>query len=368
MMMWHANNMAPVALAVGSIAAFGCAETGTPAVGASTSASFLDAARFAIEDARAAGFDLPLDTAFIFESSIHAEPALRAAHTFARMPGIVGVVGHSNSAASLAASQVYNQNEIVQLSPTASAVVYSRAGPYSFRLVPPDDQQGRFLAEVVRDSVAADARVALLYVNDEYGRGLRSSFLDAWESVSDGRPLALDLPHAADEHLGPEVRDHLVEATIAADPDVLLWLGRATPLDTVLPPLRASLGAVPIIASDGTIAGARMPNPDGRWTGLRYVDFVDLSATPEARTFVRSYQERFGIEPTSGDALTYDAMGLLLEALRNGARTGPDARDYLLSLGRTRPPYQGVTGEVRFDAEGDVQRSYRLARIGGAVP
>jgi branched-chain amino acid transport system substrate-binding protein len=59
------------------------------------------------------------------------------------------VVGHVTSGSSLAVSQLYNDAQVVQLSPTATSVLYSQAGPFSYRMVPPDDAQGRFLADVL---------------------------------------------------------------------------------------------------------------------------------------------------------------------------------------------------------------------------
>ena len=61
--------------------------------------------------------------------------------------------------------------------------------------------------------------------------------------------------------------------------------------------------------------------------------------------------------------MSYDALMLVAHAVREvGARRGV-IRDYLLSLGRTRPPYQGVTGPITFTP--DRKPPLRMARLRG---
>jgi len=62
--------------------------------------------------------------------------------------------------------------------------------------------------------------------------------------------------------------------------------------------------------------------------------------------------ERFhrvtGRDPGPDDAMNHDALILMAHAVR---AVGPDRaalRRYLESLGRSRPPYHGVTGDITF--------------------
>jgi hypothetical protein len=59
---------------------------------------------------------------------------------------------------------------------------------------------------------------------------------------------------------------------------------------------------------------------------------------------------------------------MLLQATRDGARTGAEIRAWLESLGRERPAYEGITGPIRFDENGDVDRSYVLRPVLEAEP
>lgn len=335
-----------------------------PRIGIATNQDFADGAALAVADAQAEWGELPADTVLAVESFTRAAVAIQNASTLAES-GVDAIVGHSSSAASLAAAPVYNENRIVQLSPQSSATAYSDAGPYSFRLVPPDDRQGIFLAHALRDMPGIE-RIVVLYVNDDYGRGLRSTLLTA---LGPNPPEVVgEAPHLEAQTLRVEDRELALRVVEQARPDAIVWLGRPFILQYYLPVLRG-VGPLRIIASDA-VSVVRQYDDTSAWNDVWYVDFVDLEAGDAIREFGRRFEERFGREVSSADALTYDAMRMLLEAAHDGASTGPEIREWLESLGRGRPPYEGITGPIRFDPDGDVDRSYvlRAASGGSATP
>ena len=67
----------------------------------------------------------------------------------------------------------------------------------------------------------------------------------------------------------------------------------------------------------------------------------------------RAFRAKFGREPNSFAALAYDATMVVAQAIE---RAGPDRagiRDNLASLSE-RNAYQGVTGQIAFQHNGDV--------------
>ncbi len=327
------------------------------ALGAAAGESFLNAARLAVEDELALGPIPGLDTVFLTEASNRSAPALAVAESLAAVPAMVAVVGHANSASSLVASQVYNRARIVQVAPTSTALTYSSAGPYSFRMVPPDDRQGPFLVQVVRDRHPEGARVAIFYVNDDYGRGLRQSVLASIDTVR--YPVVLTHPHAEEAVTDEDVRQGL-EALAVARPDVLLWLARPQILSLFLPGLRAVLPELPIYGGDAVSRALAMSPDSGPWHGVGYTDFLDPASDPATRRFVERFRARFGMEASGPEVLTYDAARVILQSFRDGVTTGDQLRVYLHTLGNQRPAFEGLAGPLTFDDVGDVERSYVL--------
>ncbi|MBL0938459.1 MAG: ABC transporter substrate-binding protein [Gemmatimonadaceae bacterium] len=317
------------------------------------SSTLNDAVRMAYADDIEANGSAIADTMLLGEPNALAATAISSASQLVARPGMVAVLGHTNSGASLAASRLYNEAKIVQLAPTSTAVLYSEAGAFSFRLVPSDAEQGPTLASAISKEWPVGARVAVLYVNDDYGRGLRTSFRRALDTLR--YPIVTDLPHLDGQDRGTSIGAD-VAPVIAARPDVIVWIGRPTTLHSVLPAIRRELGNVLVLSSDATTAWTVSGNADSVLTGVQYVDYLDLDATPAARPFVERYATRFGYTPGAGEVLAYDGMRLLLRAIRDGARTGDEVRLWLDRLGKQVPAYQGISGELSFSETGDVQR------------
>jgi len=83
----------------------------------------------------------------------------------------------------------------------------------------------------------------------------------------------------------------------------------------------------------------------------------------EVRAFVAAYTRKYGTTPDGNAALAYDATKLLAHAVE---RVGPDRRkirDFLAELSEGEA-YRGVTGTIRFRADGDpVGKSMVITRV-----
>ncbi|MGH7466173.1 MAG: ABC transporter substrate-binding protein, partial [Longimicrobiales bacterium] len=335
----------------------GCAEAPPPRIGIVVSAMPGQAAKLAAAEER-------LDRPGYFEPDIppssvelsEAEQAIEQAYAFVRDPRILAVIGHASSPASLAASQIYNSAGLVQIAPTTTAPVYGQAGPFSFRLVPSDTAQAAYLLMARRHHWPAASRLAVVHVNDDYGRGLIRSL----------RPM---LDGVAFEGMYGDAADRAAIALLhqgitASKADLLIWLGRPSALGLLLPLLRADLPDMAVICSDACDTHVVYSNDDGRFTGLSFVRFTNPNTADSAvRAFQARYLEHTGEVASSEALLTYDAVSLVRAALRDGADTREEVRRYLASLGGDRPAFQGLTGPIKFDASGTCSRSYMLAEV-----
>lgn len=350
------------------VAVVACAPTPSPVpvIGAALSMTFLDAVRLGFEDGMRSEGMPPTDTLLVPEASSRSGPALDLAEAFVAAPGMLAVIGHSNSSASLATSPVYNRAGIVQIAPTSTAMRYTEAGRYSFRLVPPDSSQGTFLAQVIDSLFPAGARVAVMYVNDDYGRGLRAAFVARLTGTH--HPLVFDQPHSDEElALADSAREAVVAAAVAAvvatRPAVIVWLGRPTTFRAYLRRLRLVAGSIPVVGGDAMSAWTDLREPGDEWAGVRYADFFALVGSLELREFRSRFQRRFNAPAGTAEVLSYDAMRLILAARADGAATGEEVRLWLLSLGRERSAYPGLSGPISFTPSGDVERRYVLVTI-----
>ena len=264
--------------------------------------------------------------------------------------GVSAVVGHLFSSTTLAAAPVYNggKDPLAALSPSSSSPDVSTAGDYTFRLCPSDLAHGTALARWVYDSLRL-TRGAVLYLNDQYGRGVRQSFVRDFTRRG-GTLVSID-PYLGDT---PDVGPYLDRLARLGKPEFILVAGNRSDAEEVLRQARTRGLQMPVLGADGLEgieeAGAIA---DGVYFSSAY--FPTLN-TPRNRAFLQAYRKRFpsaGL-PNQPAAATYDAIYLLRDVI---ARVGPDrtaVRQELARVGNSAPAFKGVTGIVAFDVRGDV--------------
>jgi branched-chain amino acid transport system substrate-binding protein len=290
-----------------------------------------------------------------------AKVALATAEQLASDDTVLAVVGHASSSASLAAAQVYNAQGVVQIAPTTSSPLYAEAGPFSFRLIPSDVYQGAFLADQVLGR-ATRPRLAVVTVNDDYGRSLRMATLDRLRAG--GVTPAYDSPYGEADQFkrGSEILAGLEHAK----PDLLLWIGGAYDYVAIAKPLRRALPSLEVLASDRF--GGPMLDRDRQHLldGVRYVHSVNLANRDTAlRRFRAEFEREGGTRLTDQAVLSYDAVMLLAEAIRHAGGDRVAIRDWLARVGRDMPPYRGLSGPIAFPNGGDRPPTYFLEEIGG---
>lgn len=264
---------------------------------------------------------------------------------------VVAVIGHINSAATLAAATAYNhpRQGVAAVSPTASSPLVTQAGPWTFRVSPSDLAYGPALAAWAR--AQGRRRAAVLYANDEYGRGVAASFAGAFRKDG-GEVVSLDpyLPEMLGSGTGPEP---YLRRALDRGMDALFIAGRAEDAAVILPHVRRLGYAGVVMGADGLL-GIEAEGEVGEGVFIGAAFFADARAEAAAR-FVAEYQRRYRQPANADAALGYDAMLVVEQAL---ARAGTDrdrVRAYLEGIGSRNPAVAGVTGTIRFDANGDVR-------------
>jgi len=329
------------------------------------------------EVAREGGIDgVPLEIVVAPHASpSSAAPAISRAEEFARDPSILAVVGHSNSGASLAASPIYNSAGLVQIAPTSTAPGFRNAGPYTFTMVPDDSRQAAFLADMI-ETLYTPSRVVIIYVNDDYGRGLVTELreqLDRTRGLQIDEYTYLEVPDtilptgriARSIELSGKQFELAIDRMRDAPPDLLVWLGRPAALGDFRRLLPESLRGLPILGSDALDTPMLYDNEDHLFGGIRFVRMADPDVdTPEGSRLRQRFSAETNLRLSTEALLTYDAVQMVVAALRSGARTREQVREKLAAVGLQDAPFQGVAGVVRFDSNGQADRAYQLMQAG----
>lgn len=265
------------------------------------------------------------------------------AQRFAAIPGLVAVVGHGGSRGSLVAAPVYNQAGIVQLTPISTSRLLRDAGRWTFNLAPDDSAEGAFIGTFAAVRLGA-RRAAIFHVNDEYGAGLRDGV------VAELRRRGVTITDVVQFDRGGDLPLLVDAALLRGRPDVVILAGRQREAGVIARRAFARLGSVRFVAGDGALvlpmlADSAGPAADSIYGVAFWLPDPDDSTQ---QAFLERFRRVAGRNPFPADAMSHDALMLLAHAIRD---VGPDraaVRAYLASLGRTRPPYRGVTGEITF--------------------
>jgi branched-chain amino acid transport system substrate-binding protein len=258
---------------------------------------------------------------------------------------VIGIVGHYNSGQTLAAMEVYKDLPVVIVTPTASDVSITQKGYRNFfRVNATDAAQAPVDARFLVQELGAK-RIALVYANNEYGRGLRDQMLNALRGLGVEPAVSLEIPE------GAVTQAQAVAQIKALQPDAIFLAGYETEGYILLPELREAGVTAQFMASDGCFLyefidgsgpaaeGAYVsgitPDPalvaDKKW----WADYQGLEARNPGTYSVAGYSAMDVIAAGIKKAGTFDA-GKVTEAIRN------------LDL-------QSLVGNIRYNAAGDLQ-------------
>ena len=263
--------------------------------------------------------------------------------------GVVGVVGHLNSGATIPASKIYADNGIPQISPSATAVAYTAAGyKTAFRVMTNDAQQGSVLGNYAVTKLGAK-KIAIVDDRTAYGQGLADEVEKAVKAAG-GEVVAR-------EYTSDRATDFLAILTSikSKSPDLVFFGGMDPQAAPMLKQMKQLGLNAKFLGGDGAqtpqfiaLAGADAEGAMASNPGL------PLNVMPGGQSFKSKFEAKYG-KIQNYSPYAYDAVYVMVEAMKRANSTDPGK--YLAELPKT--DFQGVTGHIRFDGKGDI--------TGGAV-
>lgn len=260
---------------------------------------------------------------------------------------VVGVVGHLNSGTTIPASKIYSDAGIVQISPSATNPTYTQQGfKTAYRVVATDAQQGPALATYASATLKAKS-VAIVDDASAYGQGLADEF----EKKAKALGIKV-LSHDATNDKAVDFRAILTKIK-AERPDVIMYGGMDATGGPFAKQARQLAIKSRILAGDGVcteklsdLAGDATDNVVCSQAGMA------LEKMPGGDAFSKRYQARFGQPIQIYAPFTYDAVYIIVDAMKRANST--DKAKILAAMPAT--DFKGVLGETQFDAKGDVKK------------
>jgi branched-chain amino acid transport system substrate-binding protein len=259
---------------------------------------------------------------------------------------VAAVIGHVNSGCSIPASKIYNDAGVPELSPASSNPVYTAQGyKTAYRMIASDAQQAPAIADFARNTLKIRT-VAIVDDATAYGQGVTAEF------EKRAKVLGIDvLSHDETNDKAVDFRAILTKIK-AEKPDAIMYGG----VDATGGPFARQarqLGiAAKIVGGDG-LCSTRMAQLAGDAAsdvycteGGRAIEKMNGGAK-----FNAEFRQQFGDGPQVFAPFSYEAVYVLVDAMKRANSTQPDK--ILAALPATN--YSGLLGVIAFDAQGNVR-------------
>jgi branched-chain amino acid transport system substrate-binding protein len=255
----------------------------------------------------------------------------------------VPIVETVGSSVVLALGPVAQQQGVVLVNTAAQNPNIRKIGNLIFSLVPLADRVMQTTGVHAVEGMKAKT-AGLLFVNNEYGRGVAETFTKIFEAHG-GKVGGREI-HAQGE---TDFTTPLTKIKFA-NPDIVFFVGHDNELGYALKKAKQIGMKIPWLVAPGVFTPLSQSIAGDAAEGVLAADYVfdPVLGTERMKAFGKRHQERFGVLPTFATAHSYDSVMLYAAALRSGARTGAQIRDFYHSVKN----FDGVGGPVTFDKEG----------------
>jgi branched-chain amino acid transport system substrate-binding protein len=347
--------LSAVALAIAATIASGAGAkaqvkfgVGAPLTGGSAAfgAQLKNGAEQAVEDINAAGGILG-QKLLLAVGDDRADPkeGVSVANKFAA-DGVKFVIGHFNSGVTIPASDVYQENGMLVITPGATNPrVTDRPGMWNvFRVCGRDDQQGGVAGAIIAAKFTGK-RVAVIHDKTTYGQGLAEETRKAMN--------AKGVKEVMYEGVNKDDKDFtaVVSKLKAANPDLIYWGGLHDTAGLIVRQMRDQGIRAPLMGGDGITDNefAAIAGPGAEGTLMTFPP--DPRTNPANRDIVAAFRNKRGFEPQAYTLYSYAAVQVVKQAAEAGKSLDPRKIADVMHSGRT---FTTVLGDISFDKKGDV--------------
>jgi len=260
--------------------------------------------------------------------------------------GIKFVIGHFNSSVTMPATDIYDENGILDITPASTnPMITDRGLETIFRTCGRDDQQAIVAAKYL--ATLPNQKIAFLHDKTTYGKGL------ADETRKD--LLALGISDVLYEGVNKGEKDYsaVVSKLKAAGVTIVYWGGYHTEAGLLVRQMRDQSVTATLMAGDGIASDeyAAIGGPGVEGTLMTFPP--DPRNRPEAAEVVARYKAK-NINPETYTLYTYAAVEIIKQAAETVGTLDPVEVARMIHSGML---FKTVIGDISYDKKGDVTRA-----------
>lgn len=285
-----------------------------------------------------------------FDDKNSPEEGVSVANKIVSEKDIPVVIGHFSSGVCLAAAPIYQENKIIEISPSASHPDYSGVGDYIFRNNTVITSEAKASVDIAVNDLNR-SNIGIISIKTDWG--VNTSKI-VKEIVEKDFPNAKVVAHEEVIEGSDDYRPAITKLN-EAGADAVICVGMYNLVAPVAKQYKEIKSDIDIIGFSNSYSQQLLELGGKDIEGVAFpVIFFAQSQEPKVVEFVKAFNEKFGSDPSALTAQAYDSVGIFLTAVEKVGLEDPQKiRDEIASM-----TYDGVTGETKFDENGDVQKSF----------
>jgi len=257
--------------------------------------------------------------------------------------GVKLVVGHFNSGVTIPASEVYADNGMLMITPSATNPKITERKLWDvFRTCGRDDQQGKLWAELALGKLK-DAKIAIVHDKTTYGQGLADA-AKGFMNAGGKKEVLYEGVNAGEKDYSA-----IVSKIKASGAEYLMWGGLHTEGGLIIRQMRDQGMKTVMISGDGITDNefASIGGPGVEGTLMSFGP--EPRNNPAAKEIVAEFKTK-GFEPEGYTLYSYAAMQIMKEAAEKTKSLDPKKMAEYMHSGAT---FKTVIGDISYDKKGD---------------
>ena len=257
--------------------------------------------------------------------------------------GVKLVIGHFNSGVTIPASDVYADNGILFITPSATNPKVTDRGLWNaFRTCGRDDQQGLVWAEYARDHLKGK-KIAVVHDKTTYGKGLADAALANMHKFGIKEVLYEGV------NTGEKDYSAIVSKIKESGADYVMWGGLHTEGGLIIRQMRDQGMKTVMISGDGITDNefAAIGGPGVEGTLMTFGP--DPRKNPNAKDVVAEFSAR-NFDPQAYTLYSYAGVQIFKQAAERAKSLDPKKMAAEMHTGK---PFHTVLGDIAFDKKGD---------------
>ncbi len=276
---------------------------------------------------------------------------------------VLAIIGPLISRQAIPVAQMAQAYSTPMITPWSTSPLTTKDRPFVFRTCFVFTIQGTVVTKFVASQFNATKAAVLFDIISDYPRGMANSFKVAFEAANGaGSVVAYEEFRTGDTDFSKQMR-----RIKDSGAQFIFTPQHYNEVPLIVRQAKALGLTIPIVGSNSWAGGDLIGQCGSDCNGLFFIgNYASGNAKGINKGFVDSYTKAYGSNPDEPAALTWDAVRLLVQAIKNtGGLSGDlitDRKAVQVALGQIKD-FDGATGKIGFDGTGDPLKCAVVVKI-----